>query len=201
MNRYVRHLTTLFVTALLFGACGDDTATTTASGGAGGTTALPEPIKHRVDGEMCSGTPPAGNAIGQPGSDCMTDSDCVAGDNGRCIWPFGGDDVCRYDECSQDSDCGSVGICSCRLKSAFGVNVCHQGNCVVDGDCGVAGYCSPSALLFPNCMMGISPGSVGYFCHTPQDGCTDDEDCGESSTCLFKVESMRWSCQALLCTN
>lgn len=132
----------------------------------------------------------------------MTDGECVDGVNGRCIWPYGGENVCQYDECFSDADCGGARACECRNEAVFGVNRCYAGNCRTDSDCG-GGYCSPSAVhVFPNCMTDIAPGSVGFFCHTEDDECTDDADCGQdSAACIFSVDALHWVCHELLCTN
>lgn len=208
MSRRSFRLSILCCSALVFAAaCGDDGATTgsaatTTGSGSGGSASLPEPAEHRPSAEMCTGTPPAGNALSGNTGECSSDADCTAGDNGRCIWPFGGDNLCTYDQCFEDADCGAVSVCACRLGTAFDMNQCFQGSCVLDTDCGPGGYCSPSGLVSPNCMTGISPGSIGFFCHTAEDECTDDSDCGEQGqACLFQVEAMRWQCHELLCTN
>jgi hypothetical protein len=190
------------------GACGTQeepktttvTSTTSASGTGG---MLPEPELHRAMAETCTGTPPMGNPIPDPSGECMQDADCVAGDNGRCVWPFGGSNVCMYDECFSDADCGGVAVCACRIDESFGFNRCFQGNCRVDADC-PGGYCSPSGVhIYSSCMTGISAGSIGFFCHTPEDECIDDADCGmpDAAACLFDVSSTRWACQELLCTG
>jgi len=210
--------TTLFTFSMAVAAiagCGDgDDPTTTSSGtggsgasgsgGMGGSAMLPEPENHRPSAETCTGEPPAGSPIPEPGGECEMDADCTEGTNGRCIWPYGGENVCRYDECFEDDDCGGASICACRVAESFGFNRCFLGNCVVDDDCGAGGWCSPSAVhLDPTCMSGISPGSVGYFCHSPDDECTDDADCGADyvAACVFSVEAVHWVCQDLLCTD
>ena len=167
----------------------------------GGGPSLPEPVKHRDMAATCTGLPPQGSAIPDvPDGVCKSDADCTDGDNGRCIWPYSGDNICIYDECFEDADCGGANVCACRVKEAFGVNVCYHGNCQLDADCGAGGYCSPSGIVGPTCTMGIGAGSVGYFCHTAQDECTDDADCGgESYVCLFSVDAAHWVCQELLC--
>lgn len=163
---------------------------------------LPEPERHRATAETCTGEPPMGSPIPmEPSSECEMDSECTDGTNGRCVWPYGGGNVCMYDECFEDADCGSNSVCRCR--GAFGFNTCHQGNCKIDEDC-PNGYCSPSAVnLGPTCMHGISPGSSGYFCRTPADACLNDIDCGPADTaaCLFDVDSASWQCHELLCTG
>ena len=35
--------------------------------------------------------------------------------------------------------------------------------------------------------------ATGYFCHTPNDRCTDDSDCNQE-TCNFDLTSQSWSC-------
>jgi hypothetical protein len=191
---------------LLAGACDSDSDTTPGSvtssaSGSGGSGALPEPARHRAEAAACTGSPPPGNTS-MPGSACEQDGDCTAGENGRCIWPFGGENLCMYDECVEDQDCGGASVCACRVDDSFGMNRCFHGNCVVDADCGEGGYCSPSAVhVSPSCMEGISPGSIGFFCHTAGDECTDDPDCGDPQgfACLFQVESARWECHILTC--
>lgn len=208
----MRTMALLSVGALVAAACGGDDASSTSgtggsstgTGGAGtGAATLPEPERHRPAAETCMGEPPMGNPIPEPGGECDTDADCTEGTNGRCIWPYGGGNVCRYDECFEDADCGGASVCACRLSEGFGFNTCFQGNCVVDADC-AGGWCSPSAVhVGPTCMSGISPGSVGYFCRTADDECVDDADCGDEgiAACLFSVDALHWVCQELLCTG
>lgn len=191
-------------------ACGSEVDGTGAGGG-GSTTAttgsgatLPEPARHRAAAETCTGTPPPGNPIPDDTGQCMADGDCTDGVNGRCIWPFGGTNVCRYDECSTDAECGTASVCTCRLEEGFDMNRCFRGNCLVDADCGEGGWCSPSAVhLPPTCFTGIAPGSIGYFCRTEADTCLDDSDCGGQgeAACLFDVDQLAWICQDLLCFN
>ncbi len=207
MTRLHYFVTILVVASFLFAACssesnGSNTTSSSSSSASGAGASLPEPAVHRASAETCTGTPPAGSQIPDvPESKCETDADCTAGDNGRCVWPYAGGNICIYDECFEDSDCGGSRVCGCRVSEAFGVNVCYHGNCKVDADCGEGGYCSPSGIVSPSCSMGISPGSVGYFCHTADDECTDDADCGEkySYACLLSVEAGHWVCQELLC--
>jgi hypothetical protein len=198
----------LVVGPFLGAACGDDDGSSGAGGsgasgtssGSGASGSLPEPASHRAEAASCTGEPPAGNAVPDAMAECETDADCTEGANGRCIWPNGGTNECRYDECTQDVDCGGVSVCACRVEDQFGFNRCYQGNCVVDADCGSGGWCSPSAVhVSPSCMEGISPGSVGYFCRTADDECLNDEDCGSDGACLFDVDALHWVCHELLC--
>src|SRR5262249_3727774 len=104
------------------------------------------------------------------------------GHNGRCTGNGHDGWTCTYDECFTDADCvrtidGGVqkGLCGCGALR-FGNNACfYGGNCVVDADCGPPGkgFCSPS---YGSC--GNYGGVVGYFCHKPDDTCTNDVDCG-----------------------
>jgi hypothetical protein len=102
---------------------------------------------------------------------------------------------CSYDECFSDDECGDF-VCRCR-EHAASANIClRQGNCGVDADCGRGGFCSPS---FGNC--GNYNGVIGYFCHTPTDGCTDDSDCaGEwEPYCMWNSVAGRWTCSDSHC--
>jgi hypothetical protein len=142
---------------------------------------------------------------------CMRDSDCTAGTNGRCdpMLRINGCQ-CSYDQCFADSDCTtSAGPCECRPTTSImagqvapGVtptNVCKGGNCRVDKDCGGgAGYCSPSLGA-----CGNYAGVIGYYCHTPQDKCTDDADCAAQGggDCRFDQVSAAWLCQKTQCAG
>ena len=156
--------------------------------------------------------------------ECGADSDCKAGTNGRCqplggpIGPASCGTTCSYDACATDADCPSNEPCECRTSpSDSTANVClTSGNCRVDGDCGPGGYCSPSQLeafcFCPSaalcadgssscyadnvqvpCVCGDSCGH-GYFCHTANDTCLDDADCGGDGTCNYDTVDRRWSC-------
>ena len=118
--------------AIVVAACSSEATPSTVTSSGTGAAAPNEPAVHRPAATACTGAPPEGNAIPTSG-DCMTDAECTAGTNGRCIWPFGGDNVCLYDECTSDADCG-VGVCACRVEASFDFNRCFQGNCVIDSD-------------------------------------------------------------------
>jgi hypothetical protein len=113
---------------------------------------------------------------------------------------LGAGNVCSYDACAKDTDCGSADICDCRNSAASGANLCFHGNCR-----GAGAFCSPSATdLTFNCRMGVDPGAYGFFCHTPADECVDDADCGGSALehrCLFGVSVGHWACVATQCTR
>jgi hypothetical protein len=195
----------------------------------GGTTAGRAPRNHRAAGALCpaargpaklpdgcnpdAGMSPAGLA------DCLRDTDCTAGSNGRCTSPpiFAICGLCSYDDCAADADCPGGAPCQCRASETDGApNRCQTAsNCTVDADCGPGGFCSPSvvddfcfcpstALCAPSdkcyagttevrCACGDSCGH-GYFCHTKADTCLDDEDCGTSGSCNFDKLAGRWQC-------
>jgi hypothetical protein len=200
----------LFALALV--ACGSSTTGTTGtagSGGAGGGTGGGHPARvpavHRAAAVACPADRPAGTASGLPGAKCQKDSDCTQGTNGRCEGSIVVADHCSYDECAADADCGTATACECRNPASYQANVCVHGDCRLDADCGVGGYCSPSAVtLDPDCALGVSPGSIGYFCHTAGDTCVDDADCGSmtgEAHCIFGVDAMRWACMDTPCAG
>lgn len=173
----------------------------TNTNGAGGTH---PPTVHRPAEIACTEARPPGGTWGDPLDHCKVDSDCADGANGRCVAPLGKPAFCSYDECAADADCGAVTVCECRLAPNYQANTCVHGTCRVDADCGAEGYCSPSGVsIFSNCLEGVPVGSIGYFCHTAEDECADDADCGEppSAACLFDVPTMRWRCRDLVCTR
>lgn len=193
-------------------ACGD--SGTSGSGGTGGssstttttTTSLPVPKNHRAAAEACTADRPAGTTgAGPDEGECLADADCTAGTNGRCIQDLGKPRACSYDECATDDDCGGGSVCECRNPAKHDANVCVHGNCRTDADCGEGGYCSPSAVtLDPFCTEGVPIGSVGYFCHTAGDECTDDDECTSTSAfpgCFFDVDKMRFACFPVQCVN
>jgi hypothetical protein len=91
-----------------------------------------------------------------------------------------------------DTDCATGQACACHGSPyTFGAgNTCLAGNCRVDSDCGPGNYCSPSYDV-------SSCGSLlGYFCHTPNDQCVDDSDCGDfvAGVCAYSAASGSWQC-------
>jgi hypothetical protein len=191
------------------------------------------PLQHRAAGAACPGQRGAGGA-GLNGctldagstTQCVLDSECTAGVNGRCLGTAGPvvapcQSYCSYDVCSGDSDCPAREPCECRASASdLTANVCVTGsNCQVDSDCGPGGYCSPSqvgVLCFcpspalcgdaGGCSEFVDGGWVqvpcscgdacghGYFCHTCNDTCVDDSDCGGHGTCNYDTPNQRWSC-------
>jgi hypothetical protein len=194
---------------LALAGCGGTAASPAADGGPGGGgagAATKEPRAHRATATACPTDRDAGMPItdGPPGA-CTKDADCTAGANGRCLFNASLTPACSYDQCVKDGDCGGASVCACRSDSAYGANVCFAGNCKVDLDCGARGWCSGSATSFaPSCLTDIAPGSIGFFCHTPADTCTNDEDCPASSSfaqkCIFDVAALHWVCVSQKCT-
>jgi hypothetical protein len=114
--------------------------------------------------------------------------------------------VCNYDDCFADNACAMGQVCVCGSGSgALGrtPNRCLTGNCQVDADCGGPRFCSPS--LDPTC--GTFTGVVGYFCHTPQDTCYVDSDCGPpdgsgaSGFCAYQPAMGHWACSYGVCSG
>lgn len=125
--------------------------------------------------------------------ECVRDSDCTAGANGRCDnnrewWS------CSYDECFDDSACTTGGPCACGGRyGSDGPNVCMAGNCQTDADCGDAGYCSPTQGV-----CGSYGGIIGFYCRTPTDTCVNDSECADPTRgggyCMYTPELGHWAC-------
>jgi hypothetical protein len=129
------------------------------------------------------------------GGECFRDSDCSAGENGRCF-NSRENRQCTYDECFSDSECSLGGPCACggRYSGDPGPNVCMAGNCRTDADCPSTNYCSPTQG-----ECGSYGGIIGYYCHTPSDTCVDDAECVGDSTrgagyCMYRPELGHWAC-------
>jgi len=178
--------------------------------GAGGMT-LREPVNHRASATACDHT----RATNDPGAPedgdanyvkCHSHSDCTEGENGRCSGNGHDGWQCTYDNCFADSDCSNTAsaepqLCQCEGGFRSDNNVCLPGNCRVDADCGAGGYCSPS--LGP---CGNYTKTAGYYCHTPDDECTDDADCGatgpsSAAYCAFMPTVGRWKCSTAHCVG
>jgi hypothetical protein len=175
--------------------------------GSGGATGGRVPINHRPSDAQCTQTAPPGNcgcngncpSSSRPNEwACSSDSGCGdAGVNGRCIGDLGPAGChCTSDRCGADSDCSTGQTCACHgspYTYALG-NECVPGNCRVDADCPRGGYCSPTPAM--PCDM---PGwdycqGVAYFCHTPNDQCTDESDCVQGGGCLYSPSDGFWKC-------
>jgi hypothetical protein len=171
----------------------------------GSSSGVRVPVNHRPDDSQCS-TPrspgdcgPGGSSSssGAPPGQCSADSDCTAGQDGRCVNAI---DLplctCSYDACVHDSDCGPGRTCACHGSDYGGVqgNACVTGDCRVDADCGAGGYCSPTLDMSQCGTLG------GFYCHTPADQCIDDADCTSTSGtpfCVWSPGTKRWECTSL----
>jgi hypothetical protein len=160
-----------------------------------GSAVHPTPSVHRAVVLAC----PMTNTPG--GLTCTTDADCskvIAA--ATCQAGF-----CNFDQCTSDADCGGTNVCSCRGDThgnagTAGYRTCLQSKCRVDADCGPGGYCSPSVSSDCGPFFGIA----GYFCHTPDDACTDDSECQQGSTkgyCAWQPALGHWGCGYTFCAG
>jgi len=143
---------------------------------------------------QCSPCRPPGPGGGGRGT-CVTDADCVGGDNGRCTFGRIGS-YCDYDICFKDEDCGAAKVCLCDGSRAGtgGGNACISATCRVDADCG-AFTCSPT---LGSC--GHYTNFVAYRCHTATDACATDADCG-AGYCAFDDVVGHWACSTDECAG
>lgn len=169
-----------------------------------------EPLIHRPSADPCPSTrPPGGCDIAGSGApaDCQADNDCTAGTNGRCVGNPHDGCSCSYDACTNDSQCASDSLCSCRQQwhyGAQGPNYCMKSNCHIDADCGAGAYCSPSF----DSQCGAYFGVTGWYCHTTKDECVNDSDCvgkvdgGWSAPfCGYRPELDKWVCSTTQCVG
>lgn len=168
-----------------------------------------EPRAHRASATVCPSDRPEvtcnAGTVG-PGQPCMASAECTMGTNGRCVGNPHDGCRCSYDECQSDRDCPTNALCACRhpTRRGAGANVCLPGNCRTDADCGSCGFCSPS---LDSC--GDYGGVAGYYCHTPRDECTDDEDCagydagflGQRPYCMYDSIVGHWKCSNMACAG
>jgi len=154
-------------------------------------------VTHRVVAIDCNPSRPPGQAYPDLDSGCVTDDDCDAGVNGRCIGLASGCSACVWNACSYDT-CMSDDACAghaCACREAFPTaynwpDFCDTiGNCRVDSDC-PSGFCSASFV------SGCAP--PAYYCRTSDDECIADVDCkdgGYNHICGFDAVKKRWTCQ------
>jgi hypothetical protein len=169
-------------------------------------------LTHRVEASSCEASvvpnPNDGPTIWEGYSGpihCRKNSECTAGENGVCQGNPHDGYGCTYDTCFDDGVCGGK-VCECDGKTRSGRNVClSEGNCRVDSDCGEGGACSPS---FGGC--GSYTGVVGYYCHTAQDECVNDDDCVGTPPagplqgtpyCAYSPTAGRWGCSTSQCAG
>lgn len=167
------------------------------------TSCLPHPpTAHRAAGAMCDDVRGPGAMVDPtfPGIECLNDSDCTDGHNGRCIGNNHDSYYCSYDECRTDAECGSGSVCECEGGFRGDHNVCLASSCATDADCGPGGFCSPSQ---GDC--GAYLGTIGYFCHTCDDECVNDTDCGDGSEwgsyCMYDQGVGHWRCSDSQCAG
>lgn len=151
-------------------------------------------VKHREKHESCESkdTPAPGTATYAPrmpippGPACKSKADCKDKANGRCAAGH-----CTYDSCYEDKDCPSTSpVCVCDQEGERGY-YCKAGNCAIDADCG-DGACSPSWSTECGAFMG----TVGWFCHSKADDCTNDDECKEKGQgyCAYDQMKKHWRC-------
>jgi hypothetical protein len=184
------------------GATAGDTTTGSStagsSSGSSGTTCTGRvPAVHRPSEPPCAPT---------TGMSCTTDADCVQpGGVGATVTGKCSAGTCDFNKCTQDSDCtGMHEICSCQddvgdIGSSQG-SVCVEANCHTDADCGSNGYCSPTV----DSQCGSFYGTVGWYCHTCEDTCTEDADCqldGGNNYCAFDPTVGHWACESGFCAG
>ncbi len=152
------------------------------------------PGQHRAVAAACDPSPAVTGMADFSQTSCTTDADCAA-DAGVGA----GFDTCLHGHCSRDrcltdADCASNEVCSCSTYFSD-ANACLPANCHVDSDCGAGGYCSPS--LSP-CTSG-----PGFFCHTPNDTCYDDQDCASCAfgapACTYSPATRSFGCSSGAC--
>jgi hypothetical protein len=170
-----------------------------------------DPVRPSPDGQA---SPPADGGglltcADETSGTCCYDEDCVAGARGRCVEVHREGNSCSYDLCAQDSDCTTGGPCACgnstgdagALSNDTLGDICLGGNCQVDSDCDGGEFCSPS---FGSC--GNYYGVVAYYCHTPEDECTNDDECVDDTQpgagfCMYSPDVSHWLCQYTQCVG
>ena len=170
-----------------------------------GSSCVPRPpAVHRPSAGACD-RERIRNTIPDPLPDyatCHSHAECDAGENGRCTGNTHDGWYCTYDECFTNDDCtGENMVCNCEGGFRSDNNVCVPGDCQTDADCGADGFCSPT---LGDC--GHYTGPVGFYCHTCDDECIDDADCGGSGEfanpyCAYSPIVGRWVCQDSECVG
>ena len=179
--------------------------TTSTNNTTGPRCPIAPPKAHRAAGAMCddqrsSREPTPDGPVDGEYIQCDSHDDCTSGENGRCTGNSHDGWYCTYDACSEDSGCGTGKVCLCSGGWRSDHNVCVSGNCQTDADCGDTGYCSPTQ---GDC--GEYGGTVGFYCHTCEDECVDDTDCGDGdpwgSTCRYNPSAGKWTCSDSQCAG
>jgi hypothetical protein len=190
----------------LDGSCPYSTTWSSDSGAAPGDAGAGVPPNHRPAALCCPAARPAGDTCewdaALPATECLDDSDCTGGTNGRCMilpgmisppgFPVSDgsthfilvcDGFCTYDQCFSDVDCPDNVPCICR-SYGYGNNVCAIGSgCSVDSDCGPGGSCTFTGKT--------------YQCHRPGDVCFTSNDCPAATfgdDCEYVTSTGAWAC-------
>jgi hypothetical protein len=176
-----------------------DAATQDAGGQMSETFCGRQPQNHRPASQECDrerGPGSLSRTVDNPA--CRVDSDCTAGENGRCLnAQFQAVPMCSYDLCFSDVTCARGGPCSCAPPKSTGNNICLEGNCKTDTDCGPNGFCSPSFG-----MCGRYSGVTAYYCHSCDDECVEDSDCDRPDAyCAYEPSRARWRCSTFSCVD
>jgi hypothetical protein len=138
---------------------------------------------------MCSGE--AGLSLGQ----CGSDGDCTAGLNGRCSFPDGPPPTCmRF--CSYD-ECPSVWTARPRSRASAGTHLTARMR--ISASRAATARSTPTADPWVTARLEDLCDHPMYFCHTPQDTCTDDSDCtplnsGIDQTCNYDSQIGHFAC-------
>jgi len=168
--------------AALVSACGGSSTPSTAEAGVDTVViGMCDPARVR---------PPGDYPLAEPGN-CVTDSDCGDGVNGRCSLngPYIG---CTYDECFADADCPAGTRCACDVGLQDG-NLCVPDHCsgCATAECGVSAGC-----LGPTQAAALE-------CHTGHDRCRTNADCGRDEYCTREPQNsgdpLRWRCTSPWC--
>lgn len=171
-------------------------------------------LPGRSAGATCDDTRPTGPLDllrptpflgGCPVFVCSEHDDCTSGENGRCVGNSKDGQYCTYDTCFTDEDCsdqqldflatpGEYAVCVCEGGLFSDNNRCVPANCRTDADCPDGGICSPSRAYCG------ADAVAGYYCHSCDDECYTDADCGGSGGpneryCFFDAgNTRRWTC-------
>jgi hypothetical protein len=156
-------------------------------GGNAGNSHKPDPPNATLDGKP----PPACDHVRATAPEVYCQhASCMDGENGRCTRQ-GNTDLCSYDECFASGDCRTGGPCDCATYDEA-PNHCMAGNCKYDQDCADGLRCSPSYGF-------CGPPLDGYYCHTPDDLCSSDDDCELGDSCIYEPAASHWLCMNVTC--
>ncbi len=180
--------------------------------GADAAKNLAPAAEHRSHTDTCAPTVPGGEPgltdvdAGAGNFTCRTNEECTAHPGGRCLWNSGAcgepcipqvqSSACAYDTCTTDTDCPAASACLCGA-GGMSTNQCSPiGTCRVDADC-ATGLCSPAK---DPCTHALT----GFFCHSKQDECANDDDCADVTgvakpICVVDAGAKAWTCARNQC--